>query len=361
MGRRSGRGRSAKRATLAVVAVVLAWGALSPDGASGRTKGMASAASVEKACSRGVVALTFDDGPQTGDTAQLLSYLHRAHVPATFFLVGDRIPGHSAVVRQMTAYGLKIGNHTLHHERLTGETNAGISASLAETRRRIVAAGGKPSNLVRPPYGTIDSRVVRVVRGAGYIPVLWNVDSRDWAGGSPAQIAAHTLGQLRPGRNLVLQHDGVANSHNSVTAVPIIVDAARARGYCLGVLDGGGRPALPSPPTIRVYGSRVEERNPGHLLYATFTLRLSRPSPEPVRVYVHTHNRTARAGVAFDYKTVTGTVTVAPGRTRATVRARIYNDRKLEYKEYFRLHLSRPRRTTIAKPTAVVVITDDDR
>ena len=40
-----------------------------------------------------LVALTFDDGPRSSTTGPLLDGLELREVPATFFLVGNRIPG----------------------------------------------------------------------------------------------------------------------------------------------------------------------------------------------------------------------------------------------------------------------------
>lgn len=42
------------------------------------------------ACRSGFVSLTFDDGP-AGPTARLVRILRRARVPATFFMVGQRV------------------------------------------------------------------------------------------------------------------------------------------------------------------------------------------------------------------------------------------------------------------------------
>jgi peptidoglycan/xylan/chitin deacetylase (PgdA/CDA1 family) len=109
------------------------------------------------------------------------------------------------------------------------------------------ASGLHPSHLMRPPYGAIDARVRRVVHGLGLVPVLWDVDPRDWAGGSARTIARRVLAGLRPHlRNIVLQHDGVQNSPATIAAVPRIVRVARSRGYCFVALDEHGQPATPA-------------------------------------------------------------------------------------------------------------------
>ena len=57
------------------------------------------------------------------------------------------------------------------------------------------------------------------------------------------QIRDAILAGLRPGRGIVL-HDGpidTAAGQATVDAVAMLIDEARARGYCFGVLDESGR------------------------------------------------------------------------------------------------------------------------
>ncbi len=113
------------------------------------------------------------------------------------------------------------------------------------------------------------------------VPVLWTIDTRDWAGGTPTSIASSVLRRLRPHRtNIVLQHDGVRRSPASVAAVPRIVSGARARGYCFARLGADGLPAAPVP-TLRasVTGAREARRVP-----ARVTLTLSEPTSRRVSV-----------------------------------------------------------------------------
>src|SRR5689334_10465383 len=51
-------------------------------------------ASGAKDCRAGLIALTFDDGPSASVTPTLLRTLTALRVPATFFMVGERV--HSA-------------------------------------------------------------------------------------------------------------------------------------------------------------------------------------------------------------------------------------------------------------------------
>lgn len=203
----------------------------------------------------GTVALTFDDGPAPGTTPRLVRVLQEAGVPATFFMVGRRVRQHPELARAVERAGFQVANHSWAHEQLTARSGRQVRASVDATQRELRRAGVHPSDLMRPPYGAMDGRVRRELVRAGYVPVLWSVDSRDWANGSADQIAARILGALRRGPNVVLQHDGVDRSPISVAAVAKVVRGARQRGFCFTGLDRRGRPSLDVSRPSRASGA----------------------------------------------------------------------------------------------------------
>jgi peptidoglycan/xylan/chitin deacetylase (PgdA/CDA1 family) len=217
-------------------------------------------ATVSTSCSAGLIALTFDDGPNPAVTPQLVSTLLKLNVPATFFMIGAHVEAHPTLARLVQSKGFTIGNHTWNHPMLTHLSNPEIRDQLRATSSAFARHYVKPSRLMRPPYGDINDRVRAVVHDLGMIPVLWTNDSRDWAGGDSVTIAHRILGALRPhATNLVLQHDGVNNSPASLAAVPIVVRRARERGYCftrLNATGGVGGGTAPSTAKRIVPGSR---------------------------------------------------------------------------------------------------------
>ena len=245
-------------------------------------------------CSRGLVALTFDDGPLDTVTPRLVRLLRRLEVPATFFMVGSRVAEHPELARLVDRAGFAIGNHTWAHTDLTTQSPAQARHALTATRRALLDAGVQPTDLARPPYGAIDDRVRRVVADLGLVPVLWTVDSRDWTGLSPRQIERGVTSAVRPHRtNVVLQHDGVTNSPATVKALPAEVADLQRRGFCFASLDPHGRPTPPVPlASIHADRDRVVEGDRVGL-----SVRLDRPTTQATTV-----------------RTTAGTVRIPAGR-----------------------------------------------
>lgn len=264
-------------------------------------------------CSRGLVVLTFDDGPSATVTPRMVRLLSRRGVPATFFMVGSRVAAHPELARLVADAGLAIGNHTWEHTDLTEQSGSQIRRALQRTRHALVEAGTPAPTLVRPPYGAVDDRVRRVLHAAGYTPVVWTIDSRDWAGGTPREIADRVLAAMRPHRtNVVLQHDGVTRSPLTLRALPREIRTLRERGYCFADLGPDGQPTPPVPvATVAAARDRVAEGGRVRL-----TAHLDRPT-----------NR------ATTVRTTAGTVSIPAGEQTARLWLRIPQDRADEVLE----------------------------
>jgi peptidoglycan-N-acetylglucosamine deacetylase len=308
-------------------------------------------------CSRGLVALTFDDGPQPGTTRAAMRILARHRAPATFFMVGERISGHGRLLRRLRHHGFQVANHTFGHENLTRLSSGRVRSTLRRTNRAIRHAGLGRTRLARPPYGAIDHRVRRIIRGLGMTPVLWDVDSRDWDGRSARRIVSSVMSQLDRGPNIVLLHDGVANSDRTVAALPRLIRKIRRHGYCLAGLNRHGQPT-PPVPRLRASGDTVRERSRGKPAYLRFEVRLSKATSRPVSVRVRTRQASALAGRDFQARRFRLRFPV--GVTQRTVRVRVYGNARAEPNERLRLVFSHPRGVRVATGFVRGTIRDDD-
>lgn len=179
---------------------------------------------VQTAEERKLIALTFDDGPRRSTTAALLDGLARRGVPATFFLIGEQVPGSEDLLRRMEAEGHQIGIHSYTHARLTALNDADFAAEVDRTRTVLKNALGHNDFFLRPPYGMIDAGVKR---RAGAPILLWSVDPEDWRDRDTEREVAFVLSRARDG-DIILFHDIYPES---VEASLRVVDALHERGF----------------------------------------------------------------------------------------------------------------------------------
>lgn len=334
------RGPSAARVAIGLMASGLAL--LSP----------VAAAEPDADCRSGYVSLTFDDGP-AGPTTQLLGILRRAQVPATFFMVGQRVAARPGVARRAERHGFLVANHSWAHADMTRQTSSEVARALRATDAALRRAGTHPSRLMRPPYGALDHAARDAVRAAGFVPVLWTVDSRDWESNTARQIATRILDGLRPNAtNIVLQHDGVRRSPTSVAAVPLVIEGAHRRGYCFVALDERGRPGFPTP-TASVSVASAREGRP-----AVAMVRLSKPPGRTTSVVLRTLSRSATVG--DDVGRVARRVTIPAGQLALRVPISLRQDGTDESPEQFEVTIGQPRGVRVGAGSALVSIRDID-
>lgn len=172
---------------------------------------------------RKVVALTFDDGP-SDYTDDFLRVLREKEARATFFEVGQVMPGREEVMRAILAQESEIGDHTMDHVELPGyEQIAGAAA-------RIEAYTHFEPCLFRPPGGAVNDGVVATAGSLGMRTINWDVDPRDWSSPGSEAIYANVVGHVQPG-SIVVMHDGGGPRGETLAALPRIIDTLRGRGY----------------------------------------------------------------------------------------------------------------------------------
>ena len=138
----------------------------------------------------GVVALTFDDGPEPGHTEAILAVLAKHNVPATFFLIAEKAKAHPELVEQARALpGAVIGNHSWSHPNFH-DINAEEQAKEVGSADTLLRAELGTTPLFRYPYGNSSCETNERVHTLGYRIVGWHVDSCDWAFDGPKGLTA---------------------------------------------------------------------------------------------------------------------------------------------------------------------------
>lgn len=194
-------------------------GLISPD------SGMEPTADSEK-----LMALTFDDGPHKVHTKRLLDGLKERGVKASFFLVGENIPGNEELVRQMAEDGHFIGIHCYSHVDLTKKTTEDSCRDILKTAELIEDITGRRPEYIRPPYGNWSEELEECV---GMTTVFWDIDTLDWQMQNSAKILSHIVKQAGK-HHVVLLHDVFSSSVNAALAA---VDTLANQGYTFVTVD----------------------------------------------------------------------------------------------------------------------------
>lgn len=170
------------------------------------------------------VALTFDDGPHRIYTKNLLDGLRERGVKATFFVVGENIPGNEDLIRQMEADGHLIGNHTYDHADISKLSDEENCRELQKTSDMVKEITGHGTAYVRPPFGnwkdTMDCQI-------SMISVKWTIDTLDWKSKNVTEIIGKVMQQISD-HDIILMHDYY---ETSVEAALQIVDRLLEKGY----------------------------------------------------------------------------------------------------------------------------------
>ncbi len=187
--------------------------------------------------SGGRVALTFDDGPATPFTEQILDILRDHQVPAAFFVCGKNVDRFPEVVRRMHAEKHTIANHTYTHALLYLKTRARMAEEIDRTQAAIERVTGVRPKLFRPPYGVRWFGLFAVLGQRGMRAVQWSDAGFDWEKGNlPGDIARLTLRKLEAG-SVILLHDGreprlphEIDASRTVEALPAIIEGVKRAG-----------------------------------------------------------------------------------------------------------------------------------
>ncbi|HKQ79968.1 MAG TPA: glycosyltransferase [Blastocatellia bacterium] len=191
----------------------------------------------------GLVALTFDDGPDPVWTPRILDILKQARVPASFFIIGQNGQANPKLVKRVVADGHEIGNHSFTHPNLGEIPGRLTDLELNATQRLIESLTGRSTRLFRPPYfgdaePTTPDEIEPVMRAErlGYLTIGLHVDPDDWTLPGANEIAERTIaGVTSPDPDLrgqvVLLHDGGGDRAQTVEALPGLIRELRARGY----------------------------------------------------------------------------------------------------------------------------------
>lgn len=124
-----------------------------------------------------VIALTFDDGPNTTTTNQVLDLLDKYQVRASFFLVGNNINDETAkVVKRAHDMGCEINNHSKTHSYMDKMTAEDIKAEVDFVSEKVKEITGEDTKFFRPPYIAVNDTMYQSID----MPFISGYGCNDW-------------------------------------------------------------------------------------------------------------------------------------------------------------------------------------
>lgn len=195
---------------------------------------------------KGVIYLTFDDGPSATVTPDILKTLEKYDVPATFFIVnyGDDEKKIKTLKRAIKN-GHTIGIHGYSHDysKIYKSVPAFMeNVEMLDDKLKkdldyeafVMRFPGGSSNTISKKYSKgIMTKLVKEIQKEGYMYNDWNVDSTDASGNNVSAdrlIRAIKRNCDKDTFNVILMHDSDAKS-TTAEALPEIIKWGKREGY----------------------------------------------------------------------------------------------------------------------------------
>ena len=199
------------------------------------------------------IVLTYDDGPDSRYTKEILDTLAYYHVPATFFLVGIEAEKNIPLVKRIFREGHEIGNHTFTHPDMSAVSTQRALLEMDATRLLIECITGHSTIMFRAPFNAdyepqSQAEIVPVAlsRTRNYITIGEGLDPEDWQRGIYKNFTADTIFNRvinayndrvdsakgnNDSVNIILLHDAGGDRSQTVLATGMIIRYFKARGY----------------------------------------------------------------------------------------------------------------------------------
>lgn len=191
---------------------------------------------------KGIIYLTFDDGPSSSITPKILDILKKKNVKATFFILNYDNVGEE-IIRREISEGHTVAIHGYSHNyKEIYKSEEAYMQNIRQLQDKIKESTGYNATITRFPGGSsntvsrynpgIMTRLTKEVLDNGYKYFDWNVSSGD-AGGAKnsTDVYNNVVNNLSKSRsNVVLMHDFSGNT-KTLNALESIIDYGINNGY----------------------------------------------------------------------------------------------------------------------------------
>lgn len=184
------------------------------------------------------VAWTVDDGTSTESVKRYTRLVAENDLRLTFFIyssMGSWLANKNEIQPLVDNGQIQLANHTAHHPALATLSTKDIQKELMQAHNFIEKHFGVDVRpYYRPPYGSINTKVVNAAAEIGYTkPMLWSGSLGDASNIRAPRILVHARESFYDG-SIVLAH---ANNLTSSTVFPSILKIINSKELSLVTLN----------------------------------------------------------------------------------------------------------------------------
>ncbi len=202
-----------------------------------------------------VIALTFDDGPNTDTTNEVLDILEKHQVVASFFLIGNNINDESAEsVKRAYALGCEINNHSRSHGYMNEMTAEDIKAEYDYVDEKVFELTGEHTKFFRPPYIAVSDEMWENID----VPFISGIGCNDWDEKVMVEKRVQMILKKAADGCIILMHDASGN-HMTVEAIDQIIPELKAQGYRFVTVSGLFEEKGITPTSQMIYTNVTQE------------------------------------------------------------------------------------------------------
>ncbi len=176
------------------------------------------------------LALTFDISWGEQQLGPILDVLEDKNIDhATFFVSAAWAERHPDLLESIVDAGYEIGSHGYRHEHYTGWEEEDIKKDIQQAHRILSELTDEPPQLLRPPNGSFDRRVLQVAESMNYDVIHWSIHSHDWENPGVDAIVENATTNISNGDILLFHASDSAKQ--TPEALPIALDKLESDGY----------------------------------------------------------------------------------------------------------------------------------
>ncbi len=162
----------------------------------------------EELAGKKVIALTFDDGPNTGVTNEILDVVEEYGIKASFFVIGQNINDETATAMQRAhSLGCEINSHSFTHSDMTKLSADEIKDEMDRTAELIYNYVGEHPKFFRPPYISVSPELYAAID----LPFISGIGCNDWEDKVSVEKRVKFLTEKCTEGEIVLLHDQPTN------------------------------------------------------------------------------------------------------------------------------------------------------